>query len=88
MWNYALKEPSASRIELVSGFGEPAIYSKAQAEAADKLLDSQDPDRVREMIPPTPKAKSSGCSFGGGAGGAVGLGLAAVAFVAFRRRRK
>jgi hypothetical protein len=33
-------------------------------------------------------ASSSSCSFGGGLSGAAGLGLAAVALMAFRRRRR
>jgi hypothetical protein len=92
IWNYAPKEPSASRIELVSAFGEPAIYSKAQAQVADMYLNQEEPDMVRGRKIPIggvePKTSSSACSFGGGPSGAAGLGLALVALMAFRRRRR
>jgi hypothetical protein len=91
-WNYAAMEPSAARIELVSAFGAPAVYSKAQAQVADKYLDMEEPDMVRGRNIPidglSPKSGGSACSFGGGASGALGVGLAAVALIAFRRRRR
>jgi hypothetical protein len=91
-WTYAAQEPAASRIELVSSFGEPAIYSKAQAQVADGYLNHEEPDMVRGRNIPIDgvgkAASSSSCSFGGGLSGAAGLGLAAVALMAFRRRRR
>jgi MYXO-CTERM domain-containing protein len=91
-WNYAAKEPFASRIELVSGFGEPAVYSVAQAKVADDYLNHEDPDAVRGRNIPIdgqPKSGGSGCSLAAGAGsGAAGLFLLVVGLLAGRRRRR
>ncbi|HXU82567.1 MAG TPA: DUF2330 domain-containing protein [Polyangia bacterium] len=93
-WNFAAKEPSALRIELVGDLGMPSTYSRAQALVADKYLDKEEPEAVRgRQIPidgtmPGPSSSGSSCSFGGGVSGAVGLGLAAVAVLVFRRRRR
>jgi MYXO-CTERM domain-containing protein len=93
-WNYAAKEPSASRIELVGEKGDASVYSRAQAQVADKYLDMEEPEAVRGRRIPVdgvgvanPTKSSSSCSFGGGASGALGFGLAVVALIAFRRRR-
>jgi len=92
-WNFAAREPAASRIELVSAFGQPAVYSAAQAKVADKYLDHEDPDAVRGRNIPvegvTPKASSSGCSFAtGGAAGFGALALVGLGLLASRRRRR
>jgi MYXO-CTERM domain-containing protein len=91
-WNYAAAEPSAARIELVSAFGQPAVYTRGQALVADKYLDQEDPDTVRgRNIPiegqPKPDSDST-CSFGRGAGsGAGALLLVGLALLLGRRRR-
>jgi hypothetical protein len=90
-WNFAVKEPAAARIELVSDFGQPTVYSVAQAKVADQYLNSEDPEAVRGRNIPiegvAPKPKSSGCSFGAGAGGFGALTIAALALLVRRRRR-
>jgi hypothetical protein len=94
MWNFAAKEPFAARIELVGDNGEASVYSKAQAQVADKYLDHEDPEAVRgrniavDGTTPGPKTGGSSCSFGGGLGGAAGMGLAIAALLVSRKRRK
>ena len=90
-WNYALKEPAAARIELVSGFGQPTVYSVGQAKVADQYLDHEEPDAVRGRNIPiegvVPKAKSSGCTFASeGTAGFGALALVGLAVLAARRR--
>jgi MYXO-CTERM domain-containing protein len=91
-WNYAVAEPYAARIELVSAFGEPAVYTKGQALVADKYLDQEDPDAVRGRNIPIegqPSQAGSDCSFGRDSrSGAGAVALIALALFLGRRRRR
>jgi MYXO-CTERM domain-containing protein len=93
VWAGGTGEAAARRIELVSSFGDPAVYNGPQARLADHYLDTETPEAVRARRIPIDgveggSAGGGGCSVaGGGAMGAVGL-LLVVALVAVRRRRR
>jgi hypothetical protein len=89
-WVGGAGEDAARRIELVSTFGEPVVYNRAQAALADKYLDKETPEAVRvRRIPINGKelTPSAGCSVGGTV--AVGpLLLMMVGGVLLARRRR